>query len=88
MHLSIFCAAMQSWDYLSRIQQLQRVEGSLYSEKLRTLSRRELNAHGVEFLNAHTVLAGDRPAQAHAGLQDIGAKQLTAVHLIRIFGVK
>src|SRR5436309_2695082 len=49
---------------------------------------RELHTHRAQLLDAHAVLAGDGAAQAHAGLEDVGAEALAAMQLIGIVGVE
>src|SRR5256885_17224932 len=56
------------------------------SDYLVVLGRGELGAHGVELFHAHAMLARDRAAHGHAGLQDVGAEQLAAVQLVGVVG--
>ncbi len=88
MHLSVLGAALQGGDDLARVEQAFGVEGALDGEHLLAFFGRKLHAHAAELFDAHAVLAGDGAAHLHAGLEDVGAKQLGAVQLIAVVGVK
>ena len=65
-----------------------RIEGAFDREHLLVFFGRELHAHAVDLLDAHPVLAGDGAAHGHARLQNIGAKQLAALELVGVVGIK
>src|SRR5262245_41057205 len=67
-------AAMQSGYGFARVQQPMRVERALDGEKAAELTGAELQAHLVDLLDPHAVLAGDGAAGADAEFQNARAE--------------
>eukprot|EP01136_Pigoraptor_vietnamica_P010494 Opistho-1_new@48175 len=88
MHAPVLGAALQGRDDLAGVQQARGIEGGLERQHLRALGGRELHAHAVELLDAHAVFAGDRAAELHRGLQNLGTEQLATVQLVGVGGVE
>ncbi len=88
MHLAVLGAAGVGGNLLAGVERFARIEGAAEGEKLLALFRAELHAHGVDLLEAHAVLASDRAAHGHAGLQNLGAKFFGAVQLAGLVGIE
>ena len=76
VHASHLRAAMECGHRFARIEQSLRVECVLHAMEALELGRRELHAHVADLLHAHSMLAGDRPADFNAELEHFGAKGL------------
>ena len=87
-HFSVLGTAVKRRYHLAGVEQAVTVKCAFDAKHLLVFFRRELHAHGVEFFHAHPVLACHRAAHRHAGLQNIGTKQLAAVQLVSIVGIK
>src|SRR6476661_7377094 len=70
MHAAELCATRKRGDTLARVEQRMLVERTLDAEEPFEDDRWELRAHAAELLDADTMLAGDRPADVDAQLQD------------------
>src|SRR5258707_15539253 len=73
-----FGATLERRHGLARIEDAIGIERALHFVEGRDLGRTELHAHRAKLLDAHAVLARDRPAQLHAALEDAPAQLLAA----------
>src|SRR5688500_7357768 len=79
VHAPEFGAAMQARHRLARVQQTVLVEGALHRVENLELRSAELHAHVIDFLDADTVLAGDRSPDCYGELEDLGTESLGAL---------
>jgi hypothetical protein len=86
-HLAVLGAAVQRGDHLAGVEQTLGSKARL-TPNICSFSSAELHAHAVELFDAHAVLAGHGAAHGHAGFQDVGAKQLAAVQLVRVVRIE
>src|SRR5689334_12438807 len=88
VHPAVLRAPCECWNRLAGIEQPVRIECLLHRKEHCTLLRRELHAHGVDLLDANTMLAGDGAAQLHAQLEDCGAEAVRLVPFARAVGIE
>jgi len=84
----IFRAASRGRHALARIEQAERVEGSLDGVELAQFLGRELDAHLIDLLDAHAMLAGDGAADLDAQFQQASAQFLGALQFAGLVGVE
>ena len=88
MHTAILGTTVQRGNRLIRIQQTGRVKCRFHSEEGIALLGIELHAHGVDLLDAHTVLTSHRAPQRHTGFENLVTEVFGAVSLILIRTIK
>ena len=87
VHAAELRTSRKGWHGLTGVHQRRRIKGRLQAVKLLELGLVELYAHLIELFHANTVLAGHRPADIHAKLQDLTAERFRALLLAWLVGV-
>src|SRR4029453_3861088 len=87
VHLAELGAAVQRGPAFAGIEQRVRIERRLDRKETLELAGAELDAHLRQLLDPDAVLAGDRPADLDAKLEDRGAERFGARHLALGIGI-
>ena len=72
---------------LAGIEQAQRIEGTAQAMELLELGSGKLDAHPIQLLHAHAVLAGNRTADRHAEFEYPLAESLGRLELAGLVGI-
>src|SRR5690242_7161273 len=88
MHFPILRAAREGGNGFAGVQQSSRIEGPLDRKEGRSLTRRKLYAHRIDFFDADAVLTGDGAAQLHTELQDFRTETICALPLAGYVGIE
>src|SRR5687768_6363016 len=87
VHAAPLRAAVEGRHGLAGVEDAGGVERALHVVERGDLGRAELQAHLLQLLDAHAVLAGDGAAHLDAALEDAPAQLLAALELARLVGV-
>src|SRR3984957_16086987 len=83
MHAAVLRTTMQCRNRFARIEQAEFVERPLHGEERIAFGAGELDAHRIDFFDAHTVFAGDRAAELDAEFENVRTETVGAFPFAR-----